>query len=117
MRHNHAAPIPFGNTRPLDDPHNIDQSLFVCFHWNEIRWPHGARELRYLTGKRTHTIHGWALYTMFYSEAETFATREAATAWLEAQEAKRNFPYGVTIATVAELRALVGYPEEGISRR
>lgn len=96
----------------LDYP-ALDDALFIIWHGNEFRWPDARRSTSYLSSTKTDVMRGYALFTTNDADAMTFATEGEARAWLADQEAKRLRPYGVTVSTVAELKAARGYVVEG----
>ena len=97
---------------PLDDPRDVDQSLWVCWVWNGEGWPAARRTISYLTETKVHVLKGFALFTTGYKIAKTFPTKEAASAWVAENEKWRGQPYtNLHVTTFAELRRIVGYPD------
>ncbi len=101
------------NRKPTDaiDYPALNDDLFVIWHGNDKLWPDAGRETSYLTDKKTDTMRGFALFTINWQGAETFTSKSVAEAWLAENEAKRPYPYGVNITTVAELKRARGYVE------
>lgn len=102
------------NNKILDWPRLPDDTI-VIWWWNQIEWPHGAREVKYLTDKKRDAMRDYALFSISYGDAKVFETEEQANAFLKENEEKRPHPYGdLNITTVAELREMVKYPASPI---
>lgn len=99
--------------RAMDDPREAGhaETDFVCWHWNDVRWPDGRRDVRYLSKTRKDIMRGYALYTAECAEAATFKTAEAANAFMAENDAMRPVPSGCRITTIAEIAETVGYGE------
>lgn len=97
--------------RQAVDYPNLPDHLFICWRGNGRKWPDAGRQNSFLSATKTNALFGCALFTAIAEDAATFNTESEAKAWLADHEAKRPHPYGVTISTVAQMKAACGYSD------
>jgi hypothetical protein len=87
----------------IDHPGPLGLGKWIVWSWNEVQWPDGGREIRYLTSKYRLGKFEWSTD---WANAATFPDYESAADFLSGL----TRPSFTMVTTVQELLEIVNYP-------